>query len=460
MHDAVDRDPPPTCAEGTRIKVIADIMKWINDPDPSERVLWVNGPFGNGKSAIMQKVAEGLSSDPKLKHLLAGSFFFGRGKPGRDKAEYLVPTIAYQIANNIPWMRKPIDAALSRDPTILDKSIRAQLRYLITEPFHLTLNSSQSQLGHQSCAPFHTPTVIIDGLDECEGRDSQRLIINAISDAVFKDQVKLRFLIASRPEPQIHELFLTQPLYQNYHPIVLVDDFATRAEILQYLLSGFDDICKRKRDLMYSVQKPWPSEWDLWELTRRASGQFLYAATVLRFVGSDETHPVRQLEIILTRQHGSVAAFLNMDELYFLILESCSSQETLLSLLQSLVFLHDKSYFVKFRTQANVEVISGLRAGDISVILRGLSAVVAVKRVEKDEIPDDYSFQDFVRYYSPIISVHHQSFIEFLTDKARSRKFFIDTNTAWQEIIDRLDALIVECLSKRYNFISSKLQTY
>jgi len=90
-------------------------MKWIKDPDPRESVLWINGPFGNGKSAIMQKVAETLSGDPQLKHLLAGSFFFGRGKPGRDKAKYLVPTIAYQIAINFPDMEKLIEAALSRD---------------------------------------------------------------------------------------------------------------------------------------------------------------------------------------------------------------------------------------------------------------------------------------------------------------------------------------------------------
>jgi len=447
MHDAIDRDPPPRCAEGTRTEVIADVMTWINDPDPPKRVLWMNGPFGNGKSAIMQKVAETLSSDPQLKHLFAGSFFFGRGKPGCDKAEYLVPTIAYQIANNIPRMRKPIEAALNRDPTILGKSIRAQLQYLITEPF-LTLNSSLNQLCHQPLIPFHTPTVIIDGLDECEGRDSQRLILNVISDAVFKDQVKLRFLIASRPEPQIQELFVTQPLHQHHYPIVLADDFETRAEILQHLRIGFDEICKRKRDLMYSVQKPWPSEKDLEELTRTASGQFLYAATVLRFVGSDDTHPVRQLEIILSKQHGSVVAFSSMDELYSLILESCSSQETLPSLLRCLVFLH-KSRINAEWTQANIEVVTGLPAEDISVALRGVSAVIAVERVEEDEIPDDYPLEEFIRYYSPIISVHHQSFIEFLIDKARSRKFFVDKKTAGQEIIDRLDAFVVDCLSER-----------
>ena len=464
MHDAADRDPPPKCAEGTRIKIISDIMEWIKDYNPRERVLWMNGPFGNGKSAIMQKVAETLSSDPQLKHLLAGSFFFGRGKPGRDKAEYLVPTIAYQIAINIPYMEKPIAMALNRDPTILDKSIHAQLRYLITEPFNLAFNLSPSQCN-QSRTFFHTPTVIIDGLDECEGRDFQRLILNAISDAVFKDRVKLRFLIASRPESQIYEIFVTQPLHQRHYSILLKDDFETRAELLQHLRTGFEEISKRKLDLMYSVQKPWPSEDDLKALAYRASGQFLYAATVLRFVGSDDVHPVRQLQLILTRQPGSVTAFSSMDELYSLILRSCPGQETLSSLLRSLVFFHNAVHNVsrnafhnafhsvllsRTRTHANLEIITGLQTEDIAVILRGLRAVVLVKVAEEREMPDDCPFQEFTRHYSPTISVHHQSFIEFLTDKARSGSFFVDTNATQQEITDRVYALIVECLSQKY----------
>jgi len=459
MHDAADRDPPPRCAEGTRIKVLSDIMKWIKDPDPRESVLWMNGPFGNGKTAIMQKVAETLSSDPKSKHLLAGSFFFGRGKPGRDKAEYLVPTIAYQIAINIPNMEKAIEAALSRDPTILDKSIHAQLRYLITEPLHLTLNSPPSH--DQLRTSFHTPTAIIDGLDECEGRDFQRLILNAISDAVFKDRVKLRFLIASRPEPQIYEIFLAQPLHQRHYPILLKDDFETREELLQHLRTGFEDICKRKPDLMYSVQEPWPSEDDLRTLAYRASGQFLYAATVLRFVGSDDTHPVRQLQLILTRQPGSVAAFSSMDDLYSQILRLCPGQEALPSLLRSLVFLHLKFVLDSdlVRTQANLEIIAGLQAEDIVVILRSLRAVVVVEKVEEHELLDGYSFQDFTRYYSPTISVHHQSFIEFLTDKARSGNFFVDVKVTEQEITDRVYAFTVDCLSQRYTLTFHHIET-
>jgi len=434
MHDSSDRDPPPRCAEGTRIKVIQDILTWIKDPEPAQSVLWLNGPFGNGKSAIMQTIAETLRNDSQTSHLLAGSFFFGRGKSGRDKAGYIIPTIAYQIATNIPWMRNPIETAVTRDPTILSKSIDAQLRYLITEPFRLTPDQS------------HTPTVLIDGLDECEGHGFQCLILNAISSAVFKDHVKLRFVIASRPEPQIREMFITQPFSRHHFPITLDDGYQTREELRQHLQVGFQDIFMRKCDLMFAVRSPWPSEQQLEDLAYRASGQFLYANTVLRFVNSDDSHPVHQLELILNRQPGGIAAFSSMDDLYTLILESCPRQEALPLVLSSLVFFHE-NYLSHTSTIANLEILSGLRVDGISVVLRALPAVVAVERAERRGFPDDCNWQEFMRYSSPTVIIHHQSFIEFLTEKERAGRFHVDEDVVDEKAVGRLDEFVAECLT-------------
>jgi len=386
----------------------------------------------------MQTTAETLRNDPQTSHLLAGSFFFGRGKSGRDKAKYLVPTIAYQIAANIPWMRNPIESALCRDPTILDKSIEAQLRYLITEPFRRTLDQS---------SPFHTPTVIIDGLDECDGHDFQCLILSAISTAIFKDHVKLRFLIASRPEQQINKTFRAHPLRQLHLPITLVDDYETYEELEKHMRSGFDRIYERHSGLMFALEKPWPSDEQLRVLAHKASGQFLYASTVLRFVDADDAHPVHQLELILTRPS---IAFSAMDELYTLILESSPRQEILSSVLSSMVYMHSE-YDDEIDIRS-LEVISGLQAEEVSVVLRGLPAVIAVETPYEHEMPEGFPWQHFMRYYSPIVSVHHQSFIEFLTDKERAGRFFVDKDIGYGEMTARLDELVAECLTRRYSF--------
>jgi len=447
-HDASARDPPPRCAPGTREMVIADIMRWITDSSSTTSILWLNGPFGNGKSAIMQTIADRLhGSNSQLHHHLAGSFFFGRGKPGRDKATYLVPTIAYQVAINIPSMRKPIDMAVIQDPTIFSKTIGVQLRHLITNPFH--------QVTCGATTPFDWPTVIIDGLDECDGHDSQRCILDAISTAVFKDHIPLRFLIASRPERQISQTFYSQPLDHHHYPMTLTDDYHTRKELEQFLRSGFDKIHEQQCDVMATVERPWPSKQDLEDLVYRASGQFLYASTVLKFVDSDMANPVHQLNLILRRQ-GCMAAFSTMDELYTQILELCLDQGNLPSFLRSVFTLNesgsmsDSRYYAR-PTLANHAFISGLQPDDISFILRWLPAVIEVKLPRQQDLPDGYPLQEFMRYYSPDLSVHHKSFIEFLADKNRSGKFYIDPDIAYQEMMTRLDVLISTCLSAWYD---------
>jgi len=441
-HDASDRDPPPRCAPHTRERVIDEIMNWVKDSSPRMSIMWLNGPFGNGKSAVMQTIADTLRDDSSLNHLLAASFFFGRRKADRDKAKYLIPTIAYQLAINIPSMRQLINKALIQDPTILSKSIDTQLQYLITKPLReVTCHSPPS-------APFHTPTVIIDGLDECEGHDSQGLILKAISVAVFREHIPLRFLIASRPEPQISETFRTQPLDQHHYPIPLVDDYKTSEEVQQFLRSGFDEICQRRFD-MSTVEQPWPSKEDLLTLAYRASGQFLYASTVLEFVDSNIAHPKHQLALILQGQARN--AFSNMDGLYTQILESCPCQEILPSFLRSLLPIQVSPSY-DFRrawlfepTLADLATISRLHPDDILVILRWLPSIV---KVEQPPQYDDWPLQQIMQFYSPKLSIHHQSFVEFLTDWSRSGKFHV--NSARQEMVARLDALLAERLSKWY----------
>jgi len=458
-HDASDRDPPPRCAPRTRQKVILDIMNWIKDPSPRMSVMWLNGPFGNGKSAIMQTIADALRDDDSSNHLLAASFFFGRGKSGRDRAKYLIPTVAYQIAISIPSMRQLINKVVIQDPTILSKSIDAQLRRLITKPLHEVTHHPSPSASFK----FHTPTVIIDGLDECEGHDFQRLILKAVSAAVFKEHIPLRFLIASRPEPQISETFRTQPLAGYHYPITLVDDYQTREELRQFLRSGFDGMCQRRADPVSTVEQPWPSEMDLSVLAYRASGQFLYASTVLRFVDSDMAHPTHQLAIILQRQASN--AFSNMDELYMHILESCPCQETLSSFLSSLLTeralkARNQSTWFFEPTLANHVAISALHPNDISVILRWLPAILKVEWPPQHDLPDDWPLHQIMQLYSPKLLIHHESFVEFLTYQSRSGKFHVNLDTAYQDMKAHLDSLIAERLSQRYGSCTFQIHKF
>lgn len=199
------------------------------------RFFWLYGPAGSGKSAILQSIAE-LFFGSKI----AASFFFGKGKYKRAVGRHFFPTIAYQLANNIPGLREHIDRAMRDDPTLPRKCLRTQLQFLIIEPMKML-----------SPHPPYNDVVVIDGLDECSGDCIQQDILRLISQAVKTHQLPLRFLIASRPEPHIREVILHSSFFSGITKHVALDEkFNPKQDIRKFLQDGFNDIRKRKSRLI------------------------------------------------------------------------------------------------------------------------------------------------------------------------------------------------------------------
>jgi len=70
---------------------------------------------------------------------------------------------------NIPGILRHIDGAMLNGFSLPRKSARIQLQRLIVEPIRLLP------------ILLHFPIIIIDGLDECEGLDSQCDIFSLVS---------------------------------------------------------------------------------------------------------------------------------------------------------------------------------------------------------------------------------------------------------------------------------------
>ncbi|KAF8166191.1 hypothetical protein BJ912DRAFT_1003085 [Pholiota molesta] len=125
FHNSSAHFDPPKCHPNTRVAVLEYLMGWIfGHNDREALILWLYGPAGAGKSAILQTIAEQCFEHK----LLLASFFFGRSDPMRNTFKAL------------PYL----ESVIERDPLIFDKSIATQLHRLEQ---HLTLTFNSSPLA-------------------------------------------------------------------------------------------------------------------------------------------------------------------------------------------------------------------------------------------------------------------------------------------------------------------------
>ncbi|KAJ7909619.1 hypothetical protein B0H13DRAFT_2013973 [Mycena leptocephala] len=172
FHDSAERYPQPKCHPETRTRMLMDLWDWSSENCAESNVLWLHGPAGAGKSAIAQSFCQRLEAESRL----GASFFFKRGHPSRGQ------------------LKQAISQVVEDNPSIIDRDLSIQLRKLIMEPCRHSI-------------PGRTLVIVVDGLDECEGQIIQQEILRSIGNAVHEGPSPLRFLIASRPEDHIQEIF-------------------------------------------------------------------------------------------------------------------------------------------------------------------------------------------------------------------------------------------------------------
>ena len=193
---------------------------------------------------------------------------------------------------SIPEVRSFIDEAAARDLMIFMKSLSSQIRHLIV---HLL----KHMLGgpHTSSFPM---LIVIDGFDECFPVESQSNILTVIHTAFSQNSFPFRVLISSRAEPSIRDVFDSE-LADSTHQISLDDKYEPDRDIALYLRSKFSEVFRKHRRNrgMSSLPLPWPSEEAIQNLVKKASGQFIYAATVIRYVDVRHQRPDERLNIVL-----------------------------------------------------------------------------------------------------------------------------------------------------------------
>ncbi|KDR67012.1 hypothetical protein GALMADRAFT_80238 [Galerina marginata CBS 339.88] len=407
FHNSSERYDPPKCHPQTRVAVIQAIIDWIEDGQKTSFIMWLNGPAGAGKSAIAQEIAELFYKSGRL----AASFFWSRYAAGRNNEERLIASLAYQLLIAIPPMRAYVEEGLEADPSIFSRSLEAQMEALIVEP----LNNVFVQ-GQQGPVESEDPKLIVlDGLDECGTPDIQQYILTAISRSVRKFRIPLLFIIASRPEQAIRDSFNNRPLLDITARLSLDETYSPDDDIRLFLVESFESV-KRTHMLRSHLPNDWPSENAINVLVRKSSGQFIYAATVVKFVRSDRRRPSERLNIILgITAAGDDTPFAELDSLYRHIFSVVEDLPRALELI-SILLLSDR---LRDLTMSEIETFLSYPSGDLHLILIDLHSVI--------EIPADGNDESYLR-------VLHASLQDFLMDSARSRHFYLDKGKAHAQI--------------------------
>ncbi|KAJ7716757.1 hypothetical protein B0H16DRAFT_1740976 [Mycena metata] len=408
FYNSEQRFPPPQCHPQTRTAVQKTIQAWAENPHPAPSVMWLYGPAGTGKSAVAQTMAEKWVAT----HKLAAAFFFARWRVGGSDGKTLFPTIAYQLALHIPSLRKAISLAVEADPAICDKALEDQARVLILDPIlALNLNAGNPSL------------VIVDGLDECDSTIMQNRIVKITFELLANNNLPLRFLICSRPEPRIRESFESLPIEVPFRRVVLDETFDPGRDILRYLRDRLFQV-RMQRFPAYNFS--WPTERDLDQLVHNASGQFIYATTAIKFVEDEYSHPIEQLRVVLmiSAESTDTSPFADLDALYKFILSANPNVSLVLRILGTYFAIPDPD--PQRHNTAFLDDILGLYTGSVRSALRGLHSLLF--------IPDSDQHR---------IRLHHASLYDFFFNPLRAGIYFLDKQKHDNELAAKCYSLIL-----------------
>ncbi|KAF9527879.1 hypothetical protein CPB83DRAFT_836243 [Crepidotus variabilis] len=295
MHDNSDDLENPKCHPGTRTAIIRRFVSRAQNFAANCLLLWLVGPAGAGKSAIMRSLAEKLEDSG----IHFATFFF-----------YNADADPYQFSSSIPDYKPLLAQPLLDDRRITHRSMATQFKKLITSPL--------SQLARSSNSLTTCPVVIlIDGLEECKflqiARDALPLLPGA------------RFIFASRPEQDVQTQF---------------DEFEAREFEKVELLSDLA-ACRVKRIRVTHpactvLKDDWPQENHVCDLVEKSSGHLIYPATAIKWKPNGGYIESDLVEALLGLDMGDVELAL-LDVRFLIQVNTHPERAALLSFIQTTI---------------------------------------------------------------------------------------------------------------------------
>ncbi|KAH7915633.1 hypothetical protein BJ138DRAFT_997421 [Hygrophoropsis aurantiaca] len=384
--DSAERHPAPACLPGTRADILRCICDWVETSD-SQPICWLSGMAGSGKSAIAQSIAEKFAAQKRL----AASFFFSRRELERCSTQHFFPTLASQFMTFLPSIREKIAETLNDDFTTPTKVLREQMQKLLAEPLKTTN------------VKFTSPVLmVVDSLDECDNEKLVAELISLLTQLTHGCPFTLRILLTSRAESHIRAKFRERDILALTYSLEL-QAFDAEEDIRSFLRHAFEVVVDENRAIMADEPRPWPTEVQLEYIVKKASGLFIFAITVVKYVGARHHDPRKRLEVILAGQvvNPAGSVFSDLDTLYQDAIRIFPDFDT---------------------TRLILGVIQNL---SIPLTVRGLNNLLKNLDVNAELVVNDLSSVLLVLEFQPV-RIYHTSFRDFLASPQRAKQFFVD----------------------------------
>jgi hypothetical protein len=415
--NATNKQHVATCLPNTRSDVLEEIRRWA-DGDGGQRIYWLKGMAGTGKSTIALTVAREYSAKKRL----GASFFFSRGGGDLASTRRFAATIAVQLTEASPQLRRHITDAAVATHRIHTLGLYDQWERLVLQPLALL---SKEALPH----PL---VIVIDALDECDNNDDVSLLIRCLAAAVAIQNVDLRIFVTSRPDQPVNVGFgdISRDMHQDFilHDIeqsVVDQDLALyyQHQLERIAQTSFLDAAFLSHDTIQT-------------LVQKSCGLFIYAATVCRFVRAGGLLAGERLAHLMSTERLPAKAETALDQIYMTVLEYSLAAEL------------DAEEMVRIR-----ELFRRVM-GTIVVLFDALSPASLAMLLDqsKETIVSPLgrlqSLLDAPEEEGRLIRLLHPSFREFLLDSQRcsNTTFYIDAKEAHRHLFECCLRVMSSCL--------------
>ena len=409
-----------------------DLVKWVEDIERHPPIYHLYAPAGSGKTAIAKTLSDHFSDPgyPSNMRLLA-SFFFSRTVEGRNSAQRFIATIAYQVAVNLPCTKSHILEAVQNNPAIFDNDLQTQMHKLILEPLRKA-PKNPIQAGDEASWPR---LLVIDGLDECNGEETQVKILDVISDLAHR-MPSLAIFLSCRPEIHIRRAFQELVLLNRLSiKICLSDEYHTAGDIRLFLESKFQEIREAHANYM-TFPSDWPGKETLDVLVSKSSGHFIYASVVTKYIGALDDNPIERLSIVLgLAENVDEKPFIQLDALYMRILESIKPKH--LPIIKDAFSFALEPSLSPIAPSERIYMAAPLLLDedDLRVALAKLHGVLINFFIAPfNEVHVDFPFPLSRCFHGVRVDFLHSSFSDFLLDNDRSGVYHISVTGAHTNI--------------------------